>query len=103
MILHCEMQTIGIRDLKARLSHILREVQRGETVLVTDRGRVVAELRAPGSTAKLDTPVERAAAEMAGRGELRLAEPTPNPYQVSPLASAAGTSARLLAAERADR
>lgn len=41
------MKTAGIRELKARLSEYLREVQGGETVLVTDRGRVVAELRSP--------------------------------------------------------
>ena len=39
------MRTIGIRELKAELSRVLRDVQRGDTVLVTDRGRVVAELR----------------------------------------------------------
>ncbi|MBK6308217.1 MAG: type II toxin-antitoxin system prevent-host-death family antitoxin [Gemmatimonadetes bacterium] len=41
------MRTIGIRDLKAHLSQTLRDVQRGELYLVTDRGRVVAELRPP--------------------------------------------------------
>jgi prevent-host-death family protein len=43
------MIAVGIRELKARLSHYLREVVRGEIVLVTDRGRVAAEIRAPGS------------------------------------------------------
>jgi antitoxin (DNA-binding transcriptional repressor) of toxin-antitoxin stability system len=41
------MRTAGIRELKASLSAYLREVQLGETVLVTDRGRVIAELRPP--------------------------------------------------------
>ena len=38
---------MAVRELKNRLSAYLREVARGEIVLVTDRGRVVAELRRP--------------------------------------------------------
>ena len=41
------MKAVSVRDLKNRLSAYLREVARGEVVLVTDRGRVVAELRSP--------------------------------------------------------
>jgi antitoxin (DNA-binding transcriptional repressor) of toxin-antitoxin stability system len=44
------MISTGIRDLKAHLSRYLRRVAGGEIVLVTDRGRVVAELRLPGTT-----------------------------------------------------
>lgn len=39
------MKTIGIREAKNRLSAHLREVQRGRVIRITDRGRVVAELR----------------------------------------------------------
>ena len=39
------MRAVGIRELKNRLSEYLRQVQNGERVLVTDRGRVIAELR----------------------------------------------------------
>jgi antitoxin (DNA-binding transcriptional repressor) of toxin-antitoxin stability system len=38
------MRVVNVRELKARLSAHLREVGRGETLLVTDRGRVVAQL-----------------------------------------------------------
>lgn len=41
------MRAVGIRELKNRLSEYLRAVRSGEQVLVTDRGRVIAELRAP--------------------------------------------------------
>jgi len=41
------MRVVGIRELKARLSEYLRDVKRGDVFLVTDRGRVVAELRKP--------------------------------------------------------
>src|SRR5258706_263951 len=42
------MKTVGVRDLKNKLSEYLRRVRLGESVLVTDRGEVVAELLPPG-------------------------------------------------------
>jgi prevent-host-death family protein len=42
------MKTVGLRELKNRLSEYVREVRSGESVLVTDRGEVVAELVPPG-------------------------------------------------------
>jgi antitoxin (DNA-binding transcriptional repressor) of toxin-antitoxin stability system len=41
------MRVVGIKVLKNRLSEYLKLVGEGETVLITDRDRVVAELRAP--------------------------------------------------------
>lgn len=41
------MRAAGIKELKARLSEYVRAVKAGETVLVTERGEVVAELRPP--------------------------------------------------------
>jgi antitoxin (DNA-binding transcriptional repressor) of toxin-antitoxin stability system len=38
--------TVGTKELKNRLSHYLRKVKDGEVVRVTDRGQIVAELRA---------------------------------------------------------
>ena len=38
------MKAIGVKQLKARLSEYLRLVKAGETVLVTDRDQVVAEI-----------------------------------------------------------
>ena len=41
------LRTVNIRALKDRLSAYLRDVARGDVLLVTDRGRVVAEIRQP--------------------------------------------------------
>lgn len=41
------MKTVGVRELKNRLSEYLRHVRAGESVLVTDRGEVVAEIGPP--------------------------------------------------------
>jgi prevent-host-death family protein len=38
------MREIGVRDLKAQLSSVLRDVEGGERVRVTSRGRPVAEI-----------------------------------------------------------
>lgn len=43
------MKTVGIKYLKDHLSQELQEVQRGETLLVTDRHVVIAEIRQPSS------------------------------------------------------
>jgi len=42
------METVGIRELKNHLSVYVRRVEAGDIVIVTDRGRVVAELVPPG-------------------------------------------------------
>lgn len=50
------MRAIGIRELKNKLSHYVRLVEAGESVLITDRGTVVAELRPPGATTQPSVP-----------------------------------------------
>lgn len=39
------MRAVGIRELKARISEYLRLVKAGESVLVTEHDRVIAEIR----------------------------------------------------------
>ncbi|MEW6747210.1 MAG: type II toxin-antitoxin system Phd/YefM family antitoxin [Planctomycetota bacterium] len=41
------MRAVGLKNLKNRLSEYIRLVASGETVLVTDRDRVVAEIVPP--------------------------------------------------------
>ena len=48
------MKAVAVKELKNRLSQYLREVASGEVVLVTDRGKVVAELRRPPTDIRLD-------------------------------------------------
>src|SRR5437588_12873758 len=97
------MRTMGIRELKAGLSKVLRDVQRGDTVLVTDRGRVIAELRRPDAAQWNDSPQERALARLAASGHLRIAEPRAAPYQRSPAKSRKGLAQGLLDEDRNDR
>lgn len=96
------MKAIGVRDLKAHLSSYLRDVAAGEVVLVTDRGRVVAELRTPGREPDpRETDTDRRLRGMADRYPLRLGEPRDaSVYHVSPLRKKAGTGRGLLDADR---
>ena len=41
------MASVGIRELKNKISYYVRQVVSGKRVTVTDRGRVVAELVPP--------------------------------------------------------
>ena len=50
------MTSVGIRELRQRASELLRQVERGETIEITDRGRpvaVLAPLADPGPTERL--------------------------------------------------
>ena len=68
------MKTVGVRDLKNKLSEYLRRVRLGEGVLVTDRGEVVAELLPPGQ-AHGDPSVPVGLQALARRGLLTLGAP----------------------------
>jgi antitoxin (DNA-binding transcriptional repressor) of toxin-antitoxin stability system len=68
------VKTVGIRELKNRLSEHLREVRRGEHLLITDRGEVIGELSPPGQgTAETSVPIGVRA--LARRGMLTLGNP----------------------------
>ncbi|MDE2862828.1 MAG: hypothetical protein OXL33_05200 [Chloroflexota bacterium] len=47
---HADMRSVGIKTLNSRLSEYVRLAASGETVLVTDRDRIVAELGPPLKT-----------------------------------------------------
>lgn len=96
------MITVGIRELKNRLSQYLRMVRQGEEILVTDRGEVVAELRQPtraAGNAEFPGLIRHARA-----GRARLGAPnSPRVYPRMTPGTPPGTSKRLLDAEREER
>ncbi len=77
------MRTVGLKVLKNKLSEYIRIVAGGETVLVTDRDRVVAEIvpPRPGRSPFL--------------GDALLAEAVREGWLVPPLASEHGPAPRL--------
>ncbi len=68
------VKTVGVRDLKNKLSEYLRRVRMGESVLVTDRGEVVAELQPPGQR-QGDPSVPAGLQSLVKRGLLTLGAP----------------------------
>ncbi|MCI0340878.1 MAG: type II toxin-antitoxin system Phd/YefM family antitoxin [Planctomycetales bacterium] len=100
------MKAVGIKQLKARLSEYVRLVKSGETVLVTDREEVVAELR----PARRPLPPGRDAAEtleaLVGTG---VVTPPAIPkekgwtWKVKGLGLPPGTALQILDEIRADR
>ena len=63
------MHSVGIKSLKNKLSEYVRAAAAGETVLVTDRGRVVAELVSPRVRAGASS-TERLLGELMRQGLL---------------------------------
>jgi prevent-host-death family protein len=63
------MRAVGIKSLKNKLSEYIRLVASGETVLVTDRDRVVAEL-VPPRAGRADSVDDAILADAVRRGWL---------------------------------
>ncbi len=92
------MRTVGLKVLKNRLSEYIRIVGGGEVVLVTDRDRIVAELRPPQGRGPLTSDALLAEAMRQGwlAAPLVVREGAPPRAPVAPLAE-------LLSELRADR
>jgi prevent-host-death family protein len=96
------MVKVGIRKLKNALSRYVRRAEAGERVLVTDRGRVVAEL-VPAGTGQ---PTARSRYdELVAAGVIRRAPaPGADPLRdLHRLRLPRGTAARWIAEDRGER
>ena len=71
------MRSVGIKALKDRLSEYVRAAAAGETVLVTDRGEVVAELVPPRVRTDASAAEQRLG-ELMRQGLLAPAKVLPN-------------------------
>lgn len=98
------MQTVGVRELKNRLSSFLRQVRSGESVLVTDRGEVVAEISPPGERLP-DPDLPPGLVALARKGLVTLGSRSgPGLYEALPRRQQrAHSAAQLLDEERGSR
>lgn len=97
------MKTVGIRELKNNLSAHLRNVRQGETLLVTDRGHVIAEIAPPGYL-RPDPTVPAGLAALARRGLVSLGAGSQPVYEPLPRKHRGKAHARqLLDDERGSR
>ncbi|HEV2358125.1 MAG TPA: type II toxin-antitoxin system prevent-host-death family antitoxin [bacterium] len=63
------MATVGVRELKARLSSYLKRVKSGERLVVTERGRpvvIVSPIASAAHTVRLQAMLRAGAARWAG-------------------------------------
>ncbi|MFZ0206435.1 MAG: prevent-host-death protein [Roseiarcus sp.] len=93
------MRKVGIKALKNGLSGYIRAAAAGETVLVTDRDRVVAELSPPRARAE-GTEEERGWAELIREG---MVTPAKRPLGGPPESLNIMTFEELMAQIAADR
>jgi antitoxin (DNA-binding transcriptional repressor) of toxin-antitoxin stability system len=98
------MKTVGIRELKNHLSEYLRRVRLGESLLVTDRGEVVAEF-SPPTRGATDTSLPVGLLALAKRGLVTLGAPRDGGgYEPLPRSRRGRrTAAQLLDEERGSR
>jgi antitoxin (DNA-binding transcriptional repressor) of toxin-antitoxin stability system len=99
------MKLVGVKQLKSRLSEYLRLVRSGETILVTDRDELVAELRPTRGRPELEDSLEGLLDSLAERGELtRASQPKRRwTWKVKGLGLTTGTANTLLGEVRGDR
>ena len=96
------MRAVGLKVLKNKLSEYVRLAQGGETILVTDRDRVVAELVPPRQD-RSGWASDAVMAEMIRKGWITpAAHPLSGPPPRAPVASFAELM-RELDEDRADR
>lgn len=96
------MRAVGIKTLKDRLSEYVRLAASGETVLVTDRDRVVAEL-VPPQPGRGAEPVDALLADAVRKGWL---SPRLHPRGSVPPSAPVAPLEQILAgldSDRADR
>ena len=67
------MRAVGVKKLKAKLSEYLRAVKAGETLLVTDRDEVVAEIRPVSGRLPPRDDIEDVLNGLAQAGEIQRA------------------------------
>jgi antitoxin (DNA-binding transcriptional repressor) of toxin-antitoxin stability system len=98
------VKTVGVRELKNRLSEYIRQARSGEGVLVTDRGQVVAELTAPGHGAT-DATVPAGVLALARRNLLVIGAPADRSLYIAlpRTRRRKRTAAQLLQEARGDR
>lgn len=77
------METIGVRELQQRASAVLRRVERGDIVGVTERGRLIAVLGPPSIATGAGALVSAGRVRPARPSTAPLPEPVPAPHSIA--------------------
>ena len=95
------MRLVGLKTLRNKLSEYLRLAEGGETVLISDRDRVVAELVPPRETRSASLP-DALLAEAVRQGHLTPAALPPGPPPETPGVAPLDELLAELGADRAE-
>lgn len=76
------MKKVGSREFKNRQAYYLRRVKKGETLVVTERGKPVAKISPIDSDAR--PGVDEVLRELAAQGHIRLARKKPERFEPVP-------------------
>ncbi len=97
------MDSVGLRELKNRLSEYVERVKSGEALVVTDRGQAVAELRPIAKNSRAQTR-RLSLADLIRSGLVEPGKPNhAKLYPLMPRALRRRSSSRLLDEERGSR
>lgn len=92
------MSTVGVRELKNRLTRYLRQTKQGQEVVVTERGKPIA-LLTPIRSAKPSASLEARLAQLAAQGLLTC--PTRRPLKrIRSIKVSGPPLSRLISADR---
>ena len=94
------VMTVGVRELKNRLSEYLRDVKAGAVVLVSERARLIAEIRQPtiAEQAQPASPLR----DWTREGTLILPRARKSRCPKSPVRLPADTARQLLSRDRGE-
>ncbi len=91
---------VGTRTLKSRLGECLERVKAGEVVYVTDRGKVVAEIRSTQATQAAEEGEEEILRRLAAEGLVTLGEGPHEDFEPFPVAHRGKRASQMIIEDR---
>lgn len=92
------MKKVGSRDFKNRNARYLRQARKGETIIVTARGKPIAQLGPVQGGGDGNLGLEARLRELAGQGHIRLAQRPLAPFR--PLPQTGKLASRMVVEDR---
>jgi prevent-host-death family protein len=96
------MSTVGIKELKNRLTHYLRQAKMGEEIVVTERDRPIALIQKIDA-AREPASIEARLAKAASEGWLTLPRGPRKLTRIRKVKVHGGSAAKAISEEREDR
>jgi antitoxin (DNA-binding transcriptional repressor) of toxin-antitoxin stability system len=97
------IKTVGVRELKNKLSAYLRDVRAGTRVLVSDRNRVIAELHEPRAAYGVGSSFDPQMEEWIETGVVTPPSVEKTPLPKSPISSPGLDIQSMIDADREDK